>query len=100
VDFQVRIAEPALADFEEILEYSWLNFPDTAERFGASILDHLELLCKFPYVGSPVAGAPAVRQVVHTPILIYYRIHEEHRLIEVLHFWHGQRRQPELGEQD
>jgi hypothetical protein len=30
VDFQIRITEAALADFEEILVYSWANFPATA----------------------------------------------------------------------
>ena len=96
MDYEVRISEPALEDFEQILEYSWLNFPDSAKRFGASILNHVELLSKFPHIGSPVAGAPGVRQLVHTPISIYYRIHEERQLIEILHFWHGRRQLPEI----
>jgi hypothetical protein len=36
VDFQIRITEAALADFEQILAYSWATFPATAERFGAA----------------------------------------------------------------
>jgi hypothetical protein len=28
-------------DFEEILAYSWDNFPATAERFGEAILNHV-----------------------------------------------------------
>jgi len=56
VDFQVRITEAALADLEEILAYSWANFPATAERFGNALLDHIELLKSFPYIGSPIAG--------------------------------------------
>ena len=91
MDFQVRISEPALADFEEILDYSWANFPATAERFGHALLDHIELLKRFPYVGSPVAGRPGVRQLMHTPILIYYRVLEERKLVEILHFLHAAR---------
>ena len=72
MDFQVRITEAALTDFEEILAYSWANFPATAERFGHAILNHVDLLKSFPYIGSPVDGRPGVRQLVHTPILIYY----------------------------
>ena len=34
MDFQVRISDPALADFEDILEYSWANFPETTQSFG------------------------------------------------------------------
>jgi plasmid stabilization system protein ParE len=58
VDFQIRITEAALADFEEILAYSWVNFPARAERFGNAILNHIELLRSFPYIGSPVKGRP------------------------------------------
>ena len=71
MDFKVRISEAALTDFEEILAYSWANFPGTAERFGNALLNHLDLLGRFPYTGSPVEGHPRVRQLVHTPILIY-----------------------------
>ena len=36
-------------------------------------------------------GRPGVRQLVHTPILIYYNVNEAPNLVEVLHFWHGSR---------
>jgi plasmid stabilization system protein ParE len=62
VDLQIRITEAALADFEGIPAYSWANFPATAERFGNAILNHIELLRSFPYVGSRVKGRPGVRQ--------------------------------------
>jgi plasmid stabilization system protein ParE len=96
VDFQIRISDPALADFEDILEYSWANFPATAERFGNALLNHVDLLRSFPYIGSPVAGRPGVRQLVHTPILIYYRVHYSPNVVEILHFWHSSRRDPLL----
>jgi hypothetical protein len=44
VDFQIRITEAALAEFEEILAYSWANFSATAERFGNALLNHIDLL--------------------------------------------------------
>jgi plasmid stabilization system protein ParE len=91
VDFQVRITEAALADFEEILAYSWANFPVTAQRFGNAILDHIDLLKSFPYIGSPVPGRPGVRELVHTPILIYYRVNEAPKFVEILHFRHSSR---------
>jgi plasmid stabilization system protein ParE len=91
VDFQIRITEAALADFEDILAYSWANFPTTAQRFGNAILDHIELLKSFPYIGSPVKGRPGVRQLVHTPILIYYRVNESPKFVEIIHLQHGSR---------
>ena len=64
MDFHVRISAPALIDFEDILEYSSANFPANAERFGYAILDHVDLLRTFPYMGSPVAGRFGVRQLI------------------------------------
>jgi plasmid stabilization system protein ParE len=91
VDFQIRITLAALTDFEEILAYSWANFPSTAEGFGNAILNHVDLLKNFPYIGNPVEGRPGVRQLVHTPIMIYYRLDESPNLVEILHFWHTAR---------
>jgi plasmid stabilization system protein ParE len=92
VDFQVRISQATLADFAEILNYSWVNFPNAAERFGSTLLNHVDLLKRFPYIGSPIEGRAGVRQLVHTPILIYYRVDDVRNLVEILHFWHGSRR--------
>jgi len=91
VDFQIRITEAALADFEGIIAYSWANFPATAERFGNAILNHIELLRSFPYIGSRVKGRPGVRQLVHTPIMIYYRVNLSPNFVEILHFQHSSR---------
>ena len=89
MEFQIRFTEAALADFEEILAYSWANFPARAERFGNAILNHIELLRNYPYIGSRVKGRPQVRQLVHTPILIYYRVNESPNFVEILHPQHG-----------
>ncbi|MBV8728694.1 MAG: type II toxin-antitoxin system RelE/ParE family toxin [Acidobacteriia bacterium] len=91
MDFQVRISDVALAEFEDLLEYSWDKFPESAERFGNSLLDHVEMLERFPYLGRGVSGKPGVRQLVHTPILIYYRVQQNPNVVEILHFWHASR---------
>lgn len=94
MDFQIRITQAALADFQRVLDYSWEHFPATAESFGNAILNHIELLKGFPYIGSPVAENRHVRQLLHTPVEIYYRVHERPNFIEVLHFWYTSRRPP------
>jgi plasmid stabilization system protein ParE len=94
VDFQIRITRAALADLEEILACSWANFPAPAERFGNAILNHLDLLRSFPYIGRPVAKRPGVRQLAHNPILVYYRVNEAPNFVEILHFWHSSRQAP------
>jgi plasmid stabilization system protein ParE len=62
------------------------NSPATAEAFGNALLNHIGLLRTFPYIGSPVAGKFGIRQVVPTPILIYYCVQENPRTVEILHF--------------
>jgi plasmid stabilization system protein ParE len=37
-----------------------------------------------------------VRKLVHSPILVYYQVHEKERLVEVLHFRHGSRKPPKF----
>jgi plasmid stabilization system protein ParE len=96
VDFQIRITEAAIADLEEVLAYSWAHFPATAERFGTALMSHVELLGSLPYIGGLVEGRSGVRQLVHTPILIYYRVTEGPKFFEILHFWHGSRKYPNL----
>ena len=68
MDFQLTFAESALVDLEEILTYPWTNFPDTAERFGAALLDHVELLKRFPLMGTPVLNRPGVRPRIRRAI--------------------------------
>jgi plasmid stabilization system protein ParE len=35
-----------------------------------------------------------VRKLAHSPILVYYQIREDKRVVEVLHFRHGSRTSP------
>jgi plasmid stabilization system protein ParE len=96
VDFKIRISNSAIDNLEDILEYSWTNFPSTAERFGNALLNHLDLLKTFPHIGCTVEIRHGVRLLEHTPILIYYRVHERDAVVEVLHFWHRARKHPWL----
>ena len=67
------------------------DFPRSSERFCISLLNHVDLLKSFPYIGSPVVGRPGIRQLIHTPIMIYYRVNAERKLVEILNVWHGAR---------
>jgi plasmid stabilization system protein ParE len=94
VDFQVLYTEPSLADLAEIMRWSWQNHPATTERFANALLNHVELLRDFPYLGAPVRGYPGVRRLQHSPLHVYYRALLEPRRVEILHFWHAARRDP------
>jgi hypothetical protein len=42
-------------------------------------------------MGSTVRKRSRVRKLLHSPILVYYQIRDDKRLVEVLHFRHGSR---------
>jgi len=75
-----------------IFAYSWARHPETTSQFGAAFYDHLDELKRFPYMGSPAPRRNGVRLLVHTPLLVYYRVHEADRVIEVLDVRHSARR--------
>ena len=50
--YKVIYTEDALADLELVLDYIRADNPAAAERFGTALLNHVDLLKNFPYIGS------------------------------------------------
>jgi plasmid stabilization system protein ParE len=94
VDFKVFYTQTALADLEAVMEWSWDRHRETTERFAKALLNHVDLLQNFPYLGIPMKDFSGVRRLHHSPIHVYYRIDESRKMIEVLHFWHAARQRP------
>jgi len=65
---------------------------EVATRFGNSLLDHLDLLPRFPRMGGVIRKRSHVRKLVHSPILVYCTVQELERWIDILHFRHGARK--------
>ena len=94
MDYRLLFTQRALSDLSEIVGHIAQDDDEVASRFGEALLDHVDLLCRFPRMGNTTRKRPRVRKLVHSPILVYYRVHEEKRLVEVLHFRHGSRKPP------
>ena len=94
--FKVRYHEDALADLEDVFEWSREKHPETTEQFASHLFAYLELLGAHPYLGAPVEGHPHVRRLLHPPLYVYYRLDEGRGSIEILHFWHSSRKDPWL----
>ena len=94
--YKIFFTEDALVDLEILLDYLRADNPAAAERFGAGLLSHIELLRHFPRLGVSVPRRPGIRKILHSPIRIYYSLDEDQGLIEVLHFWHSSRKSPTL----
>ncbi|MGO9254903.1 MAG: type II toxin-antitoxin system RelE/ParE family toxin [Bryobacteraceae bacterium] len=45
---------------------------EAASRFGEALLDHVDLLGRFPRMGNTIRKRSRVRKLVHSPIVVYY----------------------------
>ena len=89
MDYQVILSPLALDDLEQIVRYVASHDPQAAERLGNRLLDHAEKLRDLPQRGGKVRSRPGVRKLLLWPYLIFYRVNEHSRSVEVLRFWHG-----------
>lgn len=94
MDYRLLYTQRALNDLAEIIGHIGEDDADAASRFGSSLLDHIDLLARFPRMGSIIRKRPQVRKLLHSPFLIYYRVDDDKRVIEVLHVRHGARKPP------
>ena len=94
VVYQILYTEDSLEDLRVVLDYIEVDNPRAAHRLGVALLNHVELLREFPRIGAPMQGRTGIRMMLHAPIRVYYRVHEEKRRIEILNFWHVARMPP------
>ena len=83
-----------MSDLAGIVGHIAENDPETAAIFGDSLLDHVELVCRFLRMGAAIKRRSRVRKLVHTPIIAYYKVDEKKEIIEVLHLRHVARKPP------
>jgi addiction module RelE/StbE family toxin len=95
--FKIIFSPQALDDLARIVRRISKSDQHAAERVGHALIDRVLILQDFPLLGSVVPKRPAIRKLVLRPYLIYYRATVDDR-IDILRYWHGARRQPELPE--
>ncbi len=96
MDYRILFTQRALNDLSEIVGHIAEDDDEAASRFGEALLDHVDLLGRFPRMGNIARKGSRARKLVHSPVLVYYQIHEDQRLVEVLHFRHGSRKPPKI----
>lgn len=96
MDFRILFTQRALNDLAEIIGHIAEDDAEAAERFGTSLLDHVELLTRFPRMGGTIRKRARVRKLSHSPILVYYQLREDIHLVEILHLRHASRKSPKF----
>ncbi len=92
MDYRLLFTQSSLDDLTEIIGHVAEDDGEAASRFGNSLLDHIELLTRFPRMGNPIRERSRVRKLLHSPILVYYQIREDKRVVEILHLRHASRK--------
>jgi plasmid stabilization system protein ParE len=90
--YRLLFTQRALNELANIVGYIAEDDDEAGSRFGAALLDHVDLLKRFPRMGTVTRKRSPVRRLVHAPILVYYRIREAKGLVEILPFRHGSRK--------
>jgi toxin ParE1/3/4 len=97
--FQVLVTEIANDDLAALVRFIARDNPSAAEHFGFALIEKLKLLREQPLLGRvvPERGDPTLREIIHRPYRIVYRVNETKQTVEVLRFWHCARAGLELG---
>jgi len=96
--FQIVFIRPAIADLEKLVAFISRDNPQAAERFGYAIIERVEKLSEFPLLGRvvPEFKIENIRELIHRPYRIVYRVREDQKLVEILRVWHAARGIPKL----
>ena len=95
--FKVLIADSALTDLKEIVEFVAHDDPTAAIRLGEKLIERALSLQTLPARFSFHDQVREIRKVTVPPYLIFYRSDESTMTMSILHFWHSARRSPQFS---
>ena len=92
MEFKVIFRDTFLEDLEHIVKRIAVHNDVAAQRFGGDVVQTCESLSFFPERYPKVRQRPGIRRlIVHRYFKIFYRVHNEHRFVEILRLWDGRR---------
>lgn len=96
--FKIIWSEPALDDLRCLTDFVAADNPAAAEKLGHAILAKTRYLTVHPHIGRmvPEIGMKNVRELIHRPYRIIYRVNSNNETIAIVRVWHGARGEPEI----
>jgi plasmid stabilization system protein ParE len=96
--YVVHILPEASSDLIDIFDFIKQDSPQNADSMIRQLFEAIDSLDRFPHRSRVHLSAKTPSRIVHSmtvaPFLIYYRILEAERAVEVLTIRHGARKQP------
>ena len=93
---KIILSPQAIADLEVVVRHIARDNPGAAVRIGNALIDRVQILESFPLLGAQYPKRPGVRKLVSPPYLIFYRPRLEENCVDILRYWHGAQREPDL----
>jgi toxin ParE1/3/4 len=87
--YSVILSNQAIKNLTGIVEYIAADNPDAADKIGFELVNLAMSLDSMPYRGSKVKKRLDVLKLVHGNYLLYYRVDEGKRTVQVISFKHG-----------
>lgn len=96
--YQVVWSPTARLDLKDLCTFIAQHDARAAAKFACSIFESVERLANFPHSGRvvPEFGDPAIREVIHRPCRVVYRVKESKSVIEIARVWYAARGLPEV----
>jgi plasmid stabilization system protein ParE len=93
---EIIFSPQAIGDLEAAVRFIARENPEAAIRVGNKLIDKIAILENFPLIGLQYPKRPEVRFLVSRPYVIYYRHSAKENRVDILRYWHGARKEPEL----
>jgi toxin ParE1/3/4 len=87
--YSVVLSNQAIKNLTGIVEYIAADNPDAAEKTGFELVNIAMSLGSMPYRGSKVKKRRGVLKLIHGNYLLYYRVDERKRTVQVISVKHG-----------
>lgn len=94
MDFKVLIADSAIEDLREIVDFVSEDDLHAAERLANKLIDCALNLRALPYRCPVFDQRRGIRKMTVSPYLIFYTCDDSPRSVNIIHFWHAARRRP------
>ena len=98
MDYKLDWSVRACADLREIVRVIATDRPSVVATWGEELFRHVEVLTTFPLIGPviPHVSEHPTRRIVFGDYLIFDRVRQEPKVVEILTVGHGARGLPDF----